>query len=609
MTGISRFKDDHARQPGLVPDYDGAHSGAPLRELAALERPGRFEHLRPGLRADQPILSSVLSSFKGLLRRHLGLIITITLLTAAVAAVGVSRMKTYYTATASVILDQRGTRPLDPDTQRPNAILPLNPDGEVELLKSDNVALRVVERLRLMRDPEFVPPSGQLSKLIALIRSYFPAEPDGDAAGSQAAGSSSAVPESEWADNSGATHEPMSEMTAKALRNLVSSVEIRRRGLSDIIAIEAKSLKPARAAQIANAYAEAYLDAQVAPKLRGIERAERVLSRQLEELDRELKRSEVQMGLRQTYQDTQLRLRALTQQRAAVAPEARIVSFALTPSGSGIPFGKIVGMLTSILASFGLALGIAYVRDIHTRRVQTDEEIEQISGVPNLASLPGYGFFGRRRGLNPADDVVHRPASAYADTVRRLYFNLQIMTSGRSRLGSVLITSTEREEGKTTLALSLARTAARAGSRVLIVDCDLCHPRLHALLGLDNEAGLVNLLMNPSDAQALIQEDPMSPCRVITSGNMGDIAPEWLLQVDKLRATLRRLGTEFDAIILDAPPVKHSADPVILMSCADLAVFAVRTSWASPADVQSSIHQLHRASNADIVTVLTFAMV
>ncbi|WP_199051813.1 polysaccharide biosynthesis tyrosine autokinase [Microvirga splendida] len=608
------FKDGPAHQSALEPDCDVGGANTQFQKFSSKNhssqvRSGRQWQRRKRVSVEEPILAATLSNLRGLFRRHTVLIVSIILLTSGIAGIGVSRMKTYYTATSSVILDQRDMRPLDNSAQRQSNLPPLNPDGEVELLKSSNVALRVVQRLRLMEDPEFVPPPGQLSKLISAIQAMFPVEPVEGEHAQSATAPSSMSPAAEQNIIGDEASDAVSNEATVALRNLISNTEIRRLGLSDIISIKAYALSPKRAAQIANAYAEAYLEEQMAPKLRGIERAERTLSRQLEQLDRELKRSEIQIGLRQLYQDTLLRLQGLSQQRYAVTPDARIGSLAPMPDATartGLPLDKFVGMLGAILASFSLALGIAYVRDTHTRRVQTEEEIEKLSGVPNLASIPAIRTIGFLGGKDPVDEIVERRTSAYSDAIRRLYFNLQLLAEGKPQLGSLLVTSTEQSEGKTTLALSLARTAARGGARVLLIDCDIHNPNLHNLLGLHNEIGFVDLLTGICDERRIIQEDPKSSCAIMTSGDIRDIASEWLFQPNRLRSALLKLEEIFDLVILDAQAVKISADPLMLANCSTLTIFTVRAGWANPTDIQSSIHQLHSVKDSDFITVLTF---
>ena len=142
-----------------------------------------------------------------------------------------------------------------------------------------------------------------------------------------------------------------SPAVATAVRLLMQSVTVRRRGLTDVIALEATAKTPERAAQIANTYAEAYLEEQVAAKLAGIERASIAISRRLAELDEELKRSESQIGTRQIYQDNVQRFKAIAQRRETVAPNSRVASRARAPDIPSFPRPALFVLLGAMMSS------------------------------------------------------------------------------------------------------------------------------------------------------------------------------------------------------------------------------------------------------------------
>jgi Mrp family chromosome partitioning ATPase len=155
--------------------------------------------------------------------------------------------------------------------------------------------------------------------------------------------------------------------------------------------------------------------------------------------------------------------------------------------------------------------------------------------------------------------------------------------------------------------MSLARSAAVAGLSVVIVDCDLRRPVLHKMLDLKNEVGLVDLLAQTAEETSVIQADRKSNCSVITSGKMGTIPTEWLLNPGRIKDTLRKLESSYELVILNAPPVGVSAEPLIFMRDIDMVLFAVRTGTAKPETVRANIRQLRRGSEADLYTVMTFA--
>ncbi|KLK90170.1 hypothetical protein AA309_27225 [Microvirga vignae] len=578
-----------ARQPNLTSDDDGAFLQSLPWEAATRQHREQSDGFMPGMGTDRLPSAFTLSAMLGLVRRQFWLIVGITILISIVSIFIAILLKERYTATTLVMLDERGARLVELTT--PNAP---GADGEVEILQSDHVAQQVVERLGLDRDTDYVLQPGRLSRIVAAAKDLLPSHTPEE-------GSTSREKE-EAAD--GAMSKPISDRISTAIRILRKNVTIRRRGLTDVIAIEVTTANPRSAAQIANSYAEVYLEQQVAAKLDGIERAEQALSRRLNELNEELKRSEMQVGLRQVYQDNLARLKVISQQRDTVGPDARIASRARAPDVPSFPPKSLLVMIGTI-TGFGLALGIAYLRDSHVRGIQTEEEVELISGVPSLAALPAMPKSKTKNSHLPDDGVV-RPPSAYSEGIRRLYFSLQLSMDRGPKLGSLLVTSANPGEGKSTLALSLARAASIAGSSVVIVDCNLRRPALHEFLGLPNDNGFVDLLAHPAAIQPMLQADPHSSCRAMTTGNIEMIQPEQILRVEKLQGILCSLAAEFDLVILDAPPLGLHADALILMQVIDAVLFVVRAGGSDPAEIRSSLRQLRRCTDMDVFTVLNF---
>ena len=134
-----------ARPRVLMSDKDGpAYSGASLREISAQGQIGQFDRFHEE-QPFEPAQSPFGLSFPlALLRRQMLLILAITILGTAGVGLWVSTLQKSYTATALLVLDQRSSNLLEPVTQNK-----IEADGEVEILKSDSVALRVVERLNL----------------------------------------------------------------------------------------------------------------------------------------------------------------------------------------------------------------------------------------------------------------------------------------------------------------------------------------------------------------------------------------------------------------------------------------------------------------------------
>jgi capsular exopolysaccharide synthesis family protein len=153
------------------------------------------------------------------------------------------------------------------------------------------------------------------------------------------------------------------------------------------------------------------------------------------------------------------------------------------------------------------------------------------------------------------------------------------LAGSEKMLRSILVCSTQPQEGKTTVATHLALVAARAGERVLLVDADLRRPRLHTLFEIPIEGGFADLLegraaladvAHPFDLGA----DSRGALRVVPSG-AGSAASVPLLASAKLVDVVAALGANVDKVILDSPPALSVSDALFLAPAVDGVVFVV----------------------------------
>jgi capsular exopolysaccharide synthesis family protein len=144
----------------------------------------------------------------------------------------------------------------------------------------------------------------------------------------------------------------------------------------------------------------------------------------------------------------------------------------------------------------------------------------------------------------------------------------------------VLVTSSLPGEGKSETAVSLARAAAKAGQRTLIIDCDLRHPTLHVKLGVANGSGLVGAVSGITKLEDVIEIDERSGCHYIAAG-AGVPSPTDFLGSDPMRRILMRVREVYDLIVLDTPPVLVVSDALVLLRQVDKTLFVAR--WGKTA--------------------------
>ena len=153
--------------------------------------------------------------------------------------------------------------------------------------------------------------------------------------------------------------------------------------------------------------------------------------------------------------------------------------------------------------------------------------------------------------------------SPVAEAYRHLRTSLLLSSAGQPPK-TILVTSSQPSEGKTTTAVNTAIMLAQTGAQVLIVDCDLRRPRIHANFGVSNARGLTNYLSGDRDIDSLVQPyDKLPNLKLLTSGPIPP-NPAELLGSSEMRRLLTVLGDRFTHIVIDSPPAISFTDASIL---------------------------------------------
>jgi capsular exopolysaccharide synthesis family protein len=198
-----------------------------------------------------------------------------------------------------------------------------------------------------------------------------------------------------------------------------------------------------------------------------------------------------------------------------------------------------------------------------------------------------------RRERPPEAYVIRQPRSAFSESLRSLYTSI-LLTRVDAPPRTVLITSALPREGKSSIALCLARVQARSGTKVVILDADLRRPRLHEALGLARVPGLVELLSGETTIEEALRLDEASGAAVILSGRSIPNPPD-LLRSQRLQQLLEQLTQSHDLVVLDSPPVSVASDARIVASLANVTLLVVRWAETRREIVQQALKELHGA--------------
>lgn len=276
------------------------------------------------------------------------------------------------------------------------------------------------------------------------------------------------------------------------------------------------------------------------------------------------------------------RSKEISQQFEIQEPDARVLSPAYVPPDPSFPNTRMF-ILGALVIALILGLLIAALEEALDQTFRASDEVENALGLPTVA-IPKIARGNFRAPF--LDYVIARPASVFAETVRSLR-TLLWLTDLQSRAKLVAITSSQRGEGKTTTAVSLARVAAQAGERVLIVDCDLTRPAIHTAFRQSNaDGGLVDLLLGRASRREVTRSDPtLKSLHFITAGGRSERLGE-LLRSDNMIALMREVRNEYDLVVVDTPPSLVLSDARVLSTMADAVVYCI--AWRSTTRSQAN---------------------
>ena len=196
-------------------------------------------------------------------------------------------------------------------------------------------------------------------------------------------------------------------------------------------------------------------------------------------------------------------------------------------------------------------------------------------------------------GSNPSTALalVTDVRSPIAEAYRHLRTSLLLSSAGNPPK-TILITSSQPSEGKTTTAINTAFMLAQTGAEVLIIDCDLRRPRLHANFNLSNARGLTNYLSGESPIDDVLQSYERVPnLKLLTSGPIPP-NPAELLGSEEMRKLLQSLSERFTHIIVDSPPAISFTDAAILSTFVNGVILVVHGGRSSRAVVRRARQQL-----------------
>lgn len=307
---------------------------------------------------------------------------------------------------------------------------------------------------------------------------------------------------------------------------------------------------------------------------------EAALRKDLQNLEGQLaKINEASIGLRTLERDAQAKrvlleklLSSLNESKTeegveSQTPTARIISVAPVPERRSFP-QPLPTMLIALCGSAALGIIVAFAAEFFDTGFRSAEQLEAETGVPVLALVPTV------KSRNLSEMVIRRPQSAFAEAVRSIQTRL-LLTREIGDPKVIQLISSEANEGKSVLAISLTRQWAARGNKVLLLDADFRRSRVAQVMRLPISPGLSDLLVNKANLEEAVQNDPVSSAHVIVAGQQ-PIELIDLLGKRKLKTLLEQLSKQYDFIVVDSPPSLAPADAEVIAGVVDSTVMVVR---------------------------------
>lgn len=297
------------------------------------------------------------------------------------------------------------------------------------------------------------------------------------------------------------------------------------------------------------------------------------------------------------------------------ASMGRVVDYAEVPNIPIEPRTQLM-LIWAFILGWILSFGLVYIREMSSNRLNSIEKLMQkkltvLSVIPDITSQKAK-LFGRKKLIEAGDYTISPdlitildPISYASEAYRRLLSNIMFSQSGKS-YKSILVTSPNKAEGKSSMIANLAVVYAETGMKVAMLDCDFRHPKQHKLWGLPASPGAVDVLISKTKLEHVIQPTVVNNIHVITAGEAPN-NPAEMVQGQKMKDLVNKLKDIYDVVLIDSPPFGFITDAAPLMQYVDGVALVTRFNQSKEPELDQCLGNLEKI-NANIIgtTMMSF---
>ena len=284
--------------------------------------------------------------------------------------------------------------------------------------------------------------------------------------------------------------------------------------------------------------------------------------------------------------------------RAAIVPEVKVIE---APRVSGIVFPDRQAFVMQ-WAGIGIILGLAFsfIKVFFFDKITSKDSLDAQTDKPVLGIVPV---------LKEKEGALHliyeeNMKSPLFEAFRALRANLELMGNIRNRQ-TILVTSLHPGEGKSFSSVNMAYMISRVKKKVLLIDCDLHKPKIHKIFKVNSGFGLSNVLTGTKDVEDVIYKHD-EHFHVMFSGPQPPNASE-LVASDDFSQMIDKLKGEYDAIVIDTPPLGIITDALTMMKLVDVKLYILNTKFATKRALRHLEEVMERGGESGAAIVLNYA--
>ena len=285
--------------------------------------------------------------------------------------------------------------------------------------------------------------------------------------------------------------------------------------------------------------------------------------------------------------------------------ELSVIDYTQASENAVNPYPRIKYILMGIVAGGCCVFLILLIYALTRKTIRRESDMKKIVNLDCMAYIPKVKE-KKRTGKEVRHILISDRRVSY--DFRQAVRTIQSRTAKHLKeenAKTLLITSSLPSEGKTTFAVNLAQAMADEGKRVILVDCDLRHPSIGTMLGIENSGGgLPDVLDEKLELNQAIQKYKDN-IMVLCAGKARDDITN-VLSNPRLRDILDTLGSQYDYVVIDTPPVSFFTDASIISEYADAGIYLVRQDYVEARFVREGMEMLAGAELKLVGYVLNY---